>query len=152
MLQSPASAISRKRLNPWPQRWRYRHAASTANAPSAREGSLGGDFVAVAHPAPENPAAYFLALRYAVRTEEYDRTLPHRLVLGIAEVRPDYRHLSQANARRERDALQQLNAAVGVDAAQARRAGEWAAKLSFDAQREQLQWMPAELRQLCADL
>lgn len=68
------------------------------------------------------PGAYYLALRYALRTEQFDRTLPHVLERGEARVRPDCIAESNRNARAER--------------------------LPYEEQVHQLAVMPEKLRQM----
>jgi hypothetical protein len=103
-------------------------------------------------PPQPNDDAYYLALRYAVRTEQYDRTLPHVLHKGVADVRPEYRAASNKNARRELDALHRLSLAAGIDAESSRRASEQVARLGYEDQVNELGHMPENLRKLCNDI
>lgn len=55
----------------------------------------------LAQPRPA-PDSYYFALRYAVRTERFDRNLPHQIVRGESVVHPAYVATSNAHARKER--------------------------------------------------
>lgn len=91
------------------------------------------------------PDAYYLALRYAVRTEQFDRTLPHVIEHGVARVRPDYYAESCRNARAEQRDLKLLCQAVDADDKEARRL---VGRLPYEEQVHQLAVMPEKLRQM----
>ena len=92
------------------------------------------------------PDAYYLALR-AVRTEQYDRTLPHVIERGEARVRQDCIAESNRFARKEQRDLEVLCQAVGADDREARQLIE---RLPYAEQARQLALMPEKLRQMLA--
>lgn len=91
------------------------------------------------------PDAYYLALRYAVRTERFDRTLPHVIERGEARVRQDYIAESNRNARAEQRDLKLLCQAVGADDKEARRL---VGRLPYEEQVRELAVMPEKLRRM----
>ena len=93
------------------------------------------------------PDDYYLALRYAVRTEQFDRTLPHVIERGEARVRPDCYAESCRNARAEQRDLKLLCQAVGADDKDALRL---VGRLPYEEQVHQLALMPENLRQMLA--